>query len=210
MSCPVLQDTETFCRETLCNPAVSVSLSESCIPYTFARRSRRVAELCRQLGPTSFPYCAFLQPTSAHAHASFSLIGAQEGPCSPEELLDKVQAALTEMQHTLDAAQRRQHSLARERSVREQQDAELAASMEMDQARAAEREAQAAREHAAQVHEEQKAEAERFGSFSLIGSTSLLIVKCTCVCFVRGCLQYVHNKQDAVHPHLETASWSHY
>jgi hypothetical protein len=172
-----VQDTDAFCRSTLCDPAVSSLISTACIPYAFDRRSRRLGNLTRQLRPSSFPYCAFLHPTTARPHAPFTLAGVQEGPCGPAELLAKAQAALGEVARASEAAQREQQSLALQRSVREQQDAELAASMEADRARAAEREAQTAREREAKILEDAKTESERCASLPLP-------ILCLCRCSV--------------------------
>jgi FAS-associated factor 2 len=158
----VLQDTDTFCREILCNPEVTAFLSASLLCWATTISSAKGYELSGILQVSTYPFLAVLHPGSSHA-APFHLTATVAGACTAAQLLNAVGAALQTSQRRVVASRSAQESLAAERQVRQAQDVALAASMEADRARMAQRDAAVAAAEAKHAEQERSAEKQRYG-----------------------------------------------
>ncbi|KAK9806360.1 hypothetical protein WJX72_011391 [[Myrmecia] bisecta] len=163
---PNHQDTDRFCRGTLCSPGVVEYVNANFVAWGGNIRFADAYRLSSSLRVTSYPFVAVL----AFSGQRTRLVSAVEGYGSPTELIDHLFRAVNDHGAYLVAEQAEQQERAYNRQLREEQDAEYQRSLQADQKRERERaearakeelEAKAVAEAAARAEAERQAEARR-------------------------------------------------
>jgi FAS-associated factor 2 len=133
---------DVFCRDVLAHPDFSdyVNAKFVCWAGDVARRDARA--LAAAVRANSFPYVALLQSVDGRA----SLVMAREGQTTAEDLMHMLDAAAEAHAAPLTNARRARVDVVHARSLRDEQDAAFAESLEADARREAAAAAQADKE----------------------------------------------------------------
>lgn len=149
-------DSEGFCRDVLCDPAVAGALGASFVVWGGDMRETEAFVAAQRLRVCAFPALVVLNLTGA---SQIALVCSVEGPIDAEGLVALLAEVLDEQGAVLVAARAEEDSWRADRNIREEQDAAYEASLRADQEREAQRlaEEEAAGE-AARAEEAQRAE----------------------------------------------------
>jgi len=135
LHCTTHDDTEAFVRGTLCTESVCNFLRENFVSWAGSIKSADAYRLAQTLSVASFPYVAALSPQGAGS--TVAVVFRHTGPLGAEELMSQLLLRMETHESILGsmAAQRSQADASRDsaRELREQQDAEYAESLLMDQ-----------------------------------------------------------------------------
>lgn len=140
---PQHQDTDAFCRGTLCNPAFAAFVNEHFVAWGGDLRSSDAFRLASSLRVARYPYIALL----AFSGPRTRLITCVEGRMAPQQLQEVLQGGMNGHGVLLWQERLEREQRETDRRLREEQDAEYQRSLEADRQREAAREA-AAREAA--------------------------------------------------------------
>jgi FAS-associated factor 2 len=154
---PHHQDTDGFCKDTLCSPAFVDYLNSTFISWGGDIRNPEAYRLASNLRVSKYPYCALL----AFSGPRTRLITFTEGPVRPEALAELLQAALVGHGGLLWEDRLLQEQRDNDRRLREEQDAEYQRSLEADRARALEKQKQEETRQRLQQEKEEKELQER-------------------------------------------------
>jgi len=135
---PQHEDTQRFCRDTLCDEVLVDFMRENLIVWGGDVTRSEAHAVSLALQHTTFPHLALVL-----AGAKPTLLSSFPGHCSPDELLHRLAQAVEDHSAALTAARRESEEMQYNRMLRAQQDAEFEASLAADRAREAAREAQA-------------------------------------------------------------------
>ncbi|KAK9918295.1 hypothetical protein WJX75_002911 [Coccomyxa subellipsoidea] len=158
---PHHQDTDRFCRETLCNPELVEYVNSTFVCWGGDISYPDAYRLSNSLRVTGYPYCALL----AFSGARTQLIAAVEGCAGATRLLGVLQQAVSDHGGHLAVEQADANERDFNRRLREEQDLayqqSLAEDQERERQRTAKREQQAAAERvAAEAAAKSKAQAD--------------------------------------------------
>ncbi|KAI7840654.1 hypothetical protein COHA_005675 [Chlorella ohadii] len=140
---PQHQDTDAFCRGTLCDPGFAAFVNQHFVAWGGDLRRSDAFRLASSLRVARYPYTALL----AFSGPRTRLITCVEGRMDPQRLQDVLQAGLNDHGALLWQERLEREQRETDRRLREEQDAEYQRSLEADRQREAAREA-AAREAA--------------------------------------------------------------
>ena len=132
---PQHQDTDDFCKNTLCAPAFVDYVNSTFVSWGGDIRYLDAFKLASSLRACCYPYCALL----AFSGPNTRLITCVEGNIRPDALAEILQRALVEHNGLLWEERILQEQRAMDRRLREEQDAEYQRSLEADRAREQER-----------------------------------------------------------------------
>lgn len=161
-----MQNTPQFCETVLCDPRVTAYARSHFITWAAQVGTPAASQLTDLLRISSFPYLAVLAAspsTSAAASTSTTIhrrpqalrmLASIDGAASVEAVLRALEGAVSAASASNRGATRRATAAAEARSVREEQDAALAASMAEDRRRAEAAEAERRRVEAARQAQE--------------------------------------------------------
>lgn len=170
-----MQNTPQFCETVLCNPQVTAYARTHFITWAAEVGTPGASQLTDLLRISSFPYLAVLATsTSPAAAASASttvhrrpqtlrMLSSIDGAASVDAVMRALEGAVAAASASTRGATRRATAAAEARSVRQEQDAALAASMAEDRRRAEAAEEERRRVEAAQQAEDDARRAEECG-----------------------------------------------
>jgi FAS-associated factor 2 len=135
LHCTTHDDTDAFVRNTLCTESMCNFLRENFVAWAGSIKSTDAYKLAQTLSVASFPYVAALSPQGGAS--SVAVVFRHTGPIGVEELMSQLLLRMETHESILGtlAAQRSSADASRDsaRELREQQDAEYAESLLMDQ-----------------------------------------------------------------------------
>jgi FAS-associated factor 2 len=129
------QDSESFCKETLCCPSFVDYLNATFVSWGGDIRCPEAFRLSTKLRVTRYPYCALL----AFSGTQTRLISCSEGNIRPEALAERLQQSLTEHGGILWEERLLREQREHDRRLREEQDADFQRSLEADRLKDLER-----------------------------------------------------------------------
>ncbi|KAL4423405.1 hypothetical protein ABPG77_009983 [Micractinium sp. CCAP 211/92] len=158
---PEHQDTEAYCRDTLCSPAFVEYVNQTFLCWGGDIQRTDAFRLASSLNVARYPYIALL----AFSGPRTRLITCVEGGMGPERLQQVLAAAVNDHGALLWQEQLERQERETNRRLREEQDAEYQRSLEADRRReeeraAAARAAEEAQRAAQEAAERARAEAE--------------------------------------------------
>lgn len=151
------QDSEKFCRDTLCSPAFVDYVNSTFVSWGGDVRNPEAHRLALSLQVCKYPYCALL----AFSGARTRLLTYTEGVVSPEALAEALQASFAEHEGILWEERLIQEQRNQDRRLREEQDAEYQRSLEADRSKQIERQRQEEQEQMMKREREEKERLER-------------------------------------------------
>lgn len=146
------QDSQRFCRDTLCSPAFVDYINSTFVSWGGDVRYPEANRLASSLQVSKYPYCALL----AFSGARTRLLTYAEGMVGPEALAEALQTSLVEHEGILWEERLIQEQRDQDRRLREEQDAEYQRSLEADRLKQQERQRREEEERRLQVEKEEE------------------------------------------------------
>jgi FAS-associated factor 2 len=151
------EDSDRFCRDTLCSPAFVDYVNSTFVSWGGDVRSPEASRLASSLQVCKYPYCALL----AFSGARTRLLTYTEGMVRPEALAESLQSTLVEHEGILWEERLIQEQRDQDRRLREEQDAEYQRSLEADRLKQQQRQQKEEEERRAQMLKEKEERIQR-------------------------------------------------
>eukprot|EP01138_Halocafeteria_seosinensis_P012721 gb/GECG01012997.1/.p1 GENE.gb/GECG01012997.1/~~gb/GECG01012997.1/.p1 ORF type:complete len:419 (+),score=64.59 gb/GECG01012997.1/:1-1257(+) len=153
------QDTEEFCRNTLCTEAVrNVLEQENCAIWGGDVMSPQGFMAMHEFAVNSFPFVGVYRPSG---NSSFNRMVSNEGLLTKEQLVDVIQRAINSARPALESMRAEQIAMEHDRTIREEQNRRYMEALERDKERERQKQEEEERKQLEEAQKQSRIDAKR-------------------------------------------------